>query len=82
MNDDIWMKILIIAIVVALGMFVFNQWLSYKYKAQFLLSPCELCAKVNPNQSQCVEGCFRINANSKNYVINFTPVLENEKATP
>lgn len=47
-----------IALVVALGIFAVNQTLTYYYKAEFLKSPCHLCAKLNPNQSLCIQGCF------------------------
>jgi len=49
---------LIILAVVALGIIIVNQTLAYYYKAQLLAGPCELCAKLNPNQSKCIGNCF------------------------
>lgn len=48
----------IILFMIALGMVIMNQYLSYKYKAQFLLQPCAFCAELHKNQSLCIEGCF------------------------
>lgn len=50
----------IIVLVVALGVFTINQILAYRYKAEFLKTPCALCADLNPKVSECVEGCFTI----------------------
>ena len=47
--------ITIILVVVALGMFIFQQWLGYKYKAELLMTPCELCTKLNPEWKQCYD---------------------------
>jgi hypothetical protein len=44
--------------VLALGLFAINQTLTYFYNAQFLKSPCTLCADLNKNQSKCIENCF------------------------
>ena len=48
----------IILLVVLIGLVCINLLMSYKFKAQFLLGPCELCQDLNPNQSKCVGECF------------------------
>lgn len=61
MNKEIyeWAKFIFMVVVIATCLFViFIQFLNYKYKAEFLLQPCELCAKLNPAVSTCIEGCF------------------------
>lgn len=50
--------ILIILIVIALGVFIVNQVMSYRYKVVFIKTPCDLCAQLNKNQSKCIDGCF------------------------
>jgi hypothetical protein len=47
--------LLIIAIIVVIGLFCFNLYLAYIYKAEFLLTPCQLCEKVNPHLKECFE---------------------------
>lgn len=39
--------VLYCVVVVAIGMFAINQTLNYFFKAQFLVTPCQLCEKVN-----------------------------------
>lgn len=63
--------IIIILVVVCLLLFAFNQFISWKLKAEFMLQPCGLCAKVNPNQSQCIQGCFQVRT-SNPYEANFS----------
>lgn len=45
--------------VVALGLFIVHTFLDYRYKVVFMKTPCQLCAELNKNQSQCVMGCFQ-----------------------
>jgi len=50
-----WLKaLIIIGIVMSLGLFSVNQYLAYRYKAEFLTTPCDLCKTLNP----AVEECF------------------------
>jgi len=39
---------LMIIIVVALGLLAVNQFFGWYYKAELLLSPCDLCNEQNP----------------------------------
>ncbi len=56
----LWARFLfIIALVVAVGVFAVNQALEYRYKAEFLQTPCEICKKFNQNQSSCIDNCFK-----------------------
>lgn len=56
----LWARFLfIIVLVVAVGVFAVNQALEYRYKAEFLKTPCNLCKELNKNQSVCIEGCFK-----------------------
>jgi hypothetical protein len=51
------LNILIIVIIIAVGLFAINQYLNYKFKAQLLNSPCELCY----NQNENIQKCFKEN---------------------
>lgn len=53
-------NILIIIGIAALGVFLVNQSLQYIFKMKYLNTPCDLCAELNKNQSQCVKDCFII----------------------
>jgi len=48
----------IIVLVVALGLFIINSVMDYRYKNVFIKSPCHLCSELNKNQSDCITGCF------------------------
>lgn len=50
--------IAVLLAVVCLGLLAVNLSLSYIYKAEFLAKPCDLCAKINVNQSGCIKECF------------------------
>lgn len=56
----------IIVLVIGAGVFTVNQILAYRYKAELLQSPCELCKSLNANQSKCIAGCFE-------YMLNLYP---------
>lgn len=47
-------RLLIIFLVVSLGLFAVNQFLQYRYKAEFLKAPCKLCAELNPEVKDCL----------------------------
>lgn len=49
---------IIIVAIIAVGLFAVNQTLEYRYRAEFLQTPCSICSKLNPNVSNCLEGCF------------------------
>lgn len=44
---------LVIISVIALGLFSFNQFLDFKYKAELLMQPCVLCVELNPEWEVC-----------------------------
>jgi hypothetical protein len=66
--------IFIILLVAALGVFLINQALDYRYKSELLQTPCKLCQDLNPNQSSCIDGYFkyRIEVGSPYKPINFS----------
>lgn len=51
--------IIVILAVCALGLFVLNQIIAYRYKVEFIKAPCQLCAELNKNQSMCINNCFQ-----------------------
>jgi len=51
--------IFIILLVCALGLYIINATFAWEYKSNFLQTPCQFCAHLNPNQSKCIEGCFQ-----------------------
>lgn len=53
-RKQFWINALIIIAVVALGLLAVNQALGFVYKSEFLRSPCSLCARLNPNTTQCL----------------------------
>lgn len=32
--------------------------MDYRYKVEFIKTPCELCKELNKNQSSCIRNCF------------------------
>jgi hypothetical protein len=46
---------LVIILVVLLGFLVVNQFLDFRFKAQFLGGPCKLCADLNPDVDKCIK---------------------------
>lgn len=59
---DWLIAILIIGIVMALGLFSVNQYLVFRYRAEILSIPCDLCRELNPQ----LEDCFHIKTDMKN----------------
>jgi len=47
-------NILIILAIMALGLLIVNQTLSYMYKSQLLQQPCDLCMNLNPQFKSCM----------------------------
>lgn len=43
----------IVIIIVACGLVSLNAFLEFKYKAELLDTPCELCVKLNPEWERC-----------------------------
>jgi hypothetical protein len=42
-------------IVIGLGLFMLNQAFAWYYKAEFLKTPCVLCAELNPDVKECIQ---------------------------
>ena len=57
--DKRFETIIVILVICALGLFVINQVISYRYKVELIKAPCQLCAELNKNQSMCIQGCFQ-----------------------
>ena len=66
--------ILIILIVVTIGLFAVNQYLSIKYKATLIQSPCNLCKTFRRNP-------YGIQVNDNNFS-NITIINKEFKITP
>ena len=50
--------LLVMTLVVYIGLLGLNQALLFRYHSELLQKPCELCARLNPAQERCIEGCF------------------------
>ena len=50
----------------------FVIYLDYKYKAELLLTPCELCAKLNPNLTSCFTDALTVYIPVKNPMFNIS----------
>lgn len=49
-----WAKLLIvIGLVLLIGLFALNQFLEFRYTAELLTQPCDLCLKLNNNINLC-----------------------------
>lgn len=72
--------IAVVLIILCLLLFAFNQFISWKLKAEFMMQPCGLCAKVNPNQSECINGCFQVRQENPLYRVNFSYLQYNRSA--
>lgn len=44
-----------VLITVAICFFIFNQYISYRYKTELLMTPCEVCVKANPEWNKCYD---------------------------
>jgi hypothetical protein len=53
--NELLTSALLILIILALGLFVVNQFLGYMYKVQFLKAPCSLCVELNPEVEKCID---------------------------
>lgn len=51
---NILYTILVVLFVCVLGLILVNQFIQYRYSAQLLGGPCQLCAELNPAFSECV----------------------------
>jgi len=55
-TDKLITTILQITIVTAIGLLALNQAFKWYYKIEFLKTPCQLCADLNPDLSECING--------------------------
>lgn len=60
-------NILIILLVIGAGVFTVNQVLEYRYKSVFLQAPCAVCAKLNPNVTECFTKTIKVFPNGLNW---------------
>lgn len=69
LKDKLLMALIIIG-VVALGLFVVNQFVEWRYNNLLLQAPCDICRELNPH----VESCFieLENPNKNKFVYNLT----------
>lgn len=51
---DILKYILVILAICSLGLFVLNQIFKFHYQTEFLKTPCQLCAELNPDVKECM----------------------------
>lgn len=72
--------ILILLLTIATGLWCVNQALEYRYKSEFLQKPCELCARLNPAQGHCIEGCFTYQISTQAYP-EFQQVVQSDNLT-
>lgn len=61
--------LLTILLVVALGLFVVNQFYDYHYKNYFLQKPCGLCFELNPDVKIAFESYYTPKVNQTLYEI-------------
>lgn len=52
---DYLKAILISVLIIFLVFLSMNQIIGYVYKAEILMNPCNLCAKITPDFRECVE---------------------------
>jgi len=52
-KDWAW-TLLIMLIVIAIGLFMINQFFAWQFKNELLQKPCDLCVKLNPNYTRCL----------------------------
>lgn len=81
-NLNNWMRFaIIVVIVVGGGLFIVNQFFSWKYKVQLLTKPCDLCISLNPNFTRCNVEIIRIPENQMNN-IDWNKYLPTANSTP
>ena len=70
LND--WLFILLVAVIVtACGFWLFNTFIEWRYNAQLLMNPCELCVELNPEWAVCYEEITSIpKSNTVQYIVN------------
>lgn len=50
---------LIVIFITASAIWLVNNILDLKYKAEVFGRPCNVCMEFNKPQAECVQGCFR-----------------------
>lgn len=78
------LNLFIILLVISIGLFAINQFVKYKYNIERLMTPCELCVKLNPEWRACYNWYAyshivntSIPASIPVYYLNITPPLPN-----
>ena len=57
---DLLLNVLVIVIVLAIGLLCINLYMSFRYKAEFLSTPCNLCLELNPLLNGCFESSLTV----------------------
>lgn len=80
-SKEIAKLLIVVLVVVNLLFFVFLQFLQFTYKAEFLLQPCSLCAKLNPDVQDCLSSkkITYSYSNNLSFIINDSQILEKYK---
>ena len=53
-NYPNWLiTLFIISVIIAVGLFGWNNYIEWKYKSILLTSPCQVCVKLNPEVGDC-----------------------------
>ena len=68
----ITLDVFLIVIIVASSLFIWNQFVDWKYKAQFLGTPCQLCVELNPDAEKCWEMKQTLNNETIPLLYDFT----------
>lgn len=67
-------------IPIVLGLIIINQYMDYRFKNEFLLSPCELCKELNPHLDSCFKQASNIYTDvDGNLIINITEHKKNRE---
>lgn len=75
-----------IAILTLVFLIAWNQYVSWKYKAEFLGTPCELCVKLNGHYAECFDDAGFILKDSQGNILakgkEAKEMLKNQQNAP
>jgi hypothetical protein len=54
LNRSLLINVLLALVVIALLVFIWHYYIDWKYKAEFLMKPCDLCQSLNPEVRECL----------------------------
>ena len=73
-NNRDWIKlILVMVIIITCGWVSINQYIGFRYKAELMMYPCDLCIEKNPHYEYCFDDKDMFEKNN-NYKINLSEV--------